>query len=94
MRATSEVSVVPVSEMITVHVKLFATLRDLRPGLGIGEAFPVELSDGATIDDLVRELELPQDQVKLVFVNALVRELDHVLADGDELGIFPPVGGG
>ena len=83
-----------VSEMITVYVKLFATLRHLRPGLGIGEAFPVELPEGATVGDLVRELELPKDQVKLVFVNGLIRELDHVLADGDEVGIFPPVGGG
>jgi len=94
MRAISEVSVVLENEMITVHVKLFATLRDLRPGLGVGEAFPVDLSEGATVGDLVRELELPKDQVKLVFVNALVREFDYVLADGDELGIFPPVGGG
>jgi len=80
--------------MITVHVKLFATLRHYRPGLGIGQAFPVELPGGATVGDLVKQLELPETEIKLVFVNALYRELDHVLADGDELGIFPPVGGG
>ena len=80
--------------MITVHVKLFATLRRQRPGLGIGEAFPVELPPGSTVDDLVRQLDLPQDQVKMVFVNALFCEGDHLLADGDEVGIFPPVGGG
>jgi molybdopterin synthase sulfur carrier subunit len=80
--------------MITIHAKLFATLRPYRPGLGIGEAFPVELPDGATVGDLVRKLGLPEDQVKLVFVNGLFQELDHPLADGDEVGIFPPVGGG
>jgi molybdopterin converting factor small subunit len=80
--------------MITVQVKLFATLREYRPGLGIGEPFPVEMPGGATVGDLVRRLDLPVEEVKIVFVNALVRELDHVLADGDELGIFPPVGGG
>jgi molybdopterin converting factor small subunit len=80
--------------MITVHVKLFATLRQYRPGMGIGEAFPVELLDGATVGDLVEELDLPESEVKVVFVNALYRELEHVLVDGDELGIFPPVGGG
>ena len=80
--------------MITVQVKLFATLREYRPGLGIGEPFPVEMPDGATVGDLVRRLDLPVEEVKIVFVNALVRELDYVLADGDELGIFPPVGGG
>jgi molybdopterin converting factor small subunit len=60
----------------------------------MGEAFPVDLPDGATVGDLIRHLDLPEDQVKLVFVNALFRELDHHLADGDELGIFPAVGGG
>ena len=80
--------------MTTVHVKLFATLRHYRPGLGLGEAFPVELPDGATVRDLVRHLDLPEDQVKIIFVNALFRQMDHVLADGDELGIFPAVGGG
>jgi molybdopterin synthase sulfur carrier subunit len=80
--------------MITVHVKLFATLRQFRPGLGMGEAFPVDLPDGATVGDLVQRLGLPQDEVRIVFVNACIRDLDHTLADGDELGIFPPVGGG
>jgi molybdopterin converting factor small subunit len=80
--------------MIVVHVKLFATLRYYRPGLGIGEAFPVELPDGAAVGDLIRHLDLPEDQVKIIFVNGLFRDVDHVLVRGDELGIFPPVGGG
>ena len=80
--------------MITVHVKLFATLRQHRPGLGIGEAFAVELPEGTTVQGLIRNLQLPEAQVKIVFVNALFRPMDHILTDGDELGIFPAVGGG
>ncbi len=80
--------------MITVHVKLFATLRQYRPGLGIGERFPLELPAGASIHDLMRQLKLPEDQVKLIFVNGLYQDLEHGLVDGDEVGIFPPVGGG
>jgi molybdopterin synthase sulfur carrier subunit len=80
--------------MITVHAKLFATLRSYRPGLGLGQAFPVELPDGATVGLLVRLLGLPEEEVKMIFVNGIVRDREHVLADGDELGIFPPVGGG
>jgi molybdopterin converting factor small subunit len=80
--------------MITVHAKLFATLRHYRPGLGLGEAVPVELPKGATVEDLIGQLGLPEDEVKVVFVNALFRDSDHVLDDGDEVGIFPPVGGG
>jgi sulfur-carrier protein len=80
--------------MMVVFVKLFATLRHLRPGLGIGEAFAVELPKGSTIGQLVTQLKLPEEEVKLVFVNGIVREWDYVLVAGDELGIFPPVGGG
>ena len=80
--------------MITVHVKLFATLRQYRPGLGLGEAFPVDLPQGTTVGELIRKLGLPQEEVKIIFVNGLFRDLDYVLADSDELGIFPPVGGG
>ena len=80
--------------MITVRVRLYATLRRLRPDLELGEALPVELVEGATVGRLVQEMALPEDEVKIVFVNNLVRERDHVLEDGDQVGIFPPVGGG
>jgi molybdopterin converting factor small subunit len=80
--------------MITVHVKLFATLREYRPGLGLGEAFPVALPDGANVRELLQRIGVPEEEVKIVFVNALFREASHVLLDGDELGVFPPVGGG
>ena len=80
--------------MITAHVKLFATLRRHYPHLGLGERMPVELPDGATVGDMVEHLRLPANQVKVIFVNGIVRDKDHPLADGDEVGIFPPVGGG
>jgi molybdopterin synthase sulfur carrier subunit len=80
--------------MITVQVKLFATLRRVRPNVPMGQSFPVELPQRATVADLIAELDLPEEEVKLVFVNAHFREWDHVLSEGDEIGIFPPVGGG
>jgi molybdopterin synthase sulfur carrier subunit len=80
--------------MITVYVKLFATLRRARPDVPLGQPFDLTLPEGATVADLIRELDLPDGEVKLIFVNALFRDRDHVLSDGDEVGIFPPVGGG
>ncbi len=77
-----------------VRVKLFATLRDRFPELGIGEAMKVEMPKGATVGDLVSKLGLPPEEVKLVYVNGRLRGWDHALSDGDEVGIFPPVGGG
>ena len=80
--------------MITVRVKLFVTLRRYYPKLGIGEAMPVELDEGATVGDLIERLRLPSDVVKVVFVGGVVRGQDYLLADGDEVSMFPPVGGG
>ena len=44
--------------------------------------------------ELVRRLDIPLEEIKLVFVNGAAASLDTVLADGDRVGIFPPVGGG
>lgn len=80
--------------MITVQVKLFATLRRQFPDLDIGEAMAVEVPEGTTVGELLHELELPAEQVKVVFVNNTIRKEDYELKDGDEVGVFPPVGGG
>lgn len=77
-----------------VYVKLFAVLRQQYPHLGIGEAMPVELAEGATAGRLLELLNLPTNLVKVVFVNGIIRDRDYVLQDGDEVGLFPPVGGG
>ncbi len=79
---------------MVVHVKLFATLRRHYPHLKLGEAMPVELAEDATVGQLMNHLQLPPEEVKVAFVNGIVRDKDHPLADGDEVGIFPPVGGG
>jgi molybdopterin synthase sulfur carrier subunit len=79
---------------VIVQVKLFATLRRQYPKLDIGEAMPVELAEGTTIGQLIAHLELPGAEVKVVFVNGIVQDRDHTLVDGDEVGVFPTVGGG
>jgi len=80
--------------MLTVQVRLFATLRRHFPDLKLGEAMSVELPDGATVGQLIAHLGLPPEEVKTVFVNNLIRDMESPLADGDVVGIFPPVGGG
>ena len=79
---------------ITVQVKLFATLRRQFPDLGIGEAMPIELPEDATVDGLLEAMDLPRKQVKIIFVDGIVRQEGFVLSDGDVVGLFPPVGGG
>jgi len=86
-----------------VSVKLFATLAQSvseailaqhPQGIRAGQPFEVELAEGCTLADLVTHLSLPSEQVKIVFVNAKARQLEYRLRSGDEVGIFPPIGGG
>ena len=77
-----------------VYVKLFATLTRYAPGLRAGAPREIELPPASTLADLVARLALPTDQVKVIFVNGIKRGPDYRLTDEDEVGIFPPIGGG
>lgn len=77
-----------------IRVKLFATLAQFVPGAAPATFFDVELPVNATVGDLVSHLKLPVDDVRMVFVNGRARPTDWVLKSDDEVGIFPPVGGG
>jgi len=79
--------------MTKVKVKLFAGLRDLLPEQELGEGSVVELPDSARVRDLAGRLSLPA--TRLIFVNGVARSDDqHHLEDGDEIGVFPLLGGG
>ncbi len=78
-----------------VRVKLFATLAQYAPVTGLpGTPFELELPEGSTLATVVAQLHLPDEWIKITFVNGIVQELDWPLSAGDDIGIFPPVGGG
>ncbi len=77
-----------------ISVKLFATLAEGVPGVVAGEPFDFTVPDRTTLADLITRLDLPRDQTKLIFVNGRMQEADFHLKDGDEVGLFPPIGGG
>jgi sulfur carrier protein ThiS len=86
-----------------IQAKLFATLTRMVPDpvrerypqlVRAGRPVDVDLPEASTLADLVDHLGLPPEKVRVIFVNGRVRPRDHVLAAGDEVGIFPPVGGG
>jgi len=77
-----------------IRVKLFATLGRHALSGAPGVAFEMELSEGATLDDVVEQLKLPREEVKVFFVNGRARPIDWPLRESDEVGIFPLVAGG
>lgn len=80
--------------MITVEVRVYATLRKYHPGLGIGESLVIALDDKAKLGNLLDELKIPKEEIKVVFVNGKWEAESYLLRDGDRIGIFPPIGGG
>ena len=73
-----------------VTVKLHASLRpygrrDSNDGL-----FPLETTEKATVRDIIRELGIPPEKVRMVILNGRGANVDHVLNDGDRLALFPP----
>ena len=80
--------------MITVEVRLYATLQKYYPSLGIGEPLVVTLDNKAKLGNLSSELKIPKEEIKAVLVNGKWEEENYLLEDGDRIGIFSPVGGG
>jgi hypothetical protein len=76
-----------------VLVKLYASLSRYH-GETAGVPFKIDLPENAMIVDLVNRLKLPKDEVKLFFVKGRARPIDWPLEPGDEVGIFPLIGGG
>lgn len=77
-----------------VTVKLFATLNRYGQGERAGTPFVIELSDGTNLLDLINLLKIPPEETRVLFVNGIIQESDYKLKDGDEVGLFPPIGGG
>ena len=72
-----------------VKIKLFANLRNYGP-----EEQEAELPEGATLEDAIKLLNLPEKIPMLKIVNGEHRVLTRSLKEGDEIALFPPVAGG
>lgn len=77
-----------------VTVKLFASLGRYAPGEESAKPFFCKIEDGATLKKLIENLGIPEEDVKLKFVNGRTQKLNYELQPGDEVGFFPPIGGG
>ena len=78
-----------------IDLKLFASFARFMPDKTDGGSPPgTEIRDGITVRELLEELKIPADEVKIVFLNGIHAKGDEIIQEGDRLGIFPPVAGG
>ena len=79
--------------MITVNVKLFASLGRKYPDHAQGQTMPVQLPDNSTLDYLINHLDLTKAHI--VIVNGIAQtNRKFTLQNDDELAVFPLLAGG
>ena len=77
-----------------VEVKLFGNLGHYLPDGGNRFSFRQSLNEGATIQDMLAVLKLPQEMSIIAIVNGMQVGREHILKDQDEVNVFRPSGGG
>jgi molybdopterin converting factor small subunit len=73
-----------------IRLKLYASLRKYMPP----DAETYAIKPTACVRDLVAALNIPEKEAKLIFIDGVKKKLDQRLKGGEQVGIFPPVGGG
>lgn len=78
-----------------VYVKVFATLRDyMDPKPEIGIKMEMEMEKGSVISDIIDQIKLPRDEVKIIFRNNSHANIRDRIEQNDVIAFFPAVGGG
>jgi molybdopterin converting factor small subunit len=78
-----------------VRVKLMAALRSKLPPDSTGGTAQLQLEPGSSVAAALEQLGIPSGHIHLVTINGeMESDRSRVLADGDELVVFPPVAGG
>ncbi len=72
-----------------IEVRLFATLRE-----GRGKIFFLEGDKYHCGIDILKEFQIPEEEVSIFLINGFHSKVQDSVKDGDILAIFPPVGGG
>ena len=73
-----------------IQLKLFANLQAFTPP----GADHYAIKAGMTVNDLIAQLDVPEDKIKIIFIDGVKSELTTILRGGERVGIFPAVGGG
>ena len=78
-----------------IQLKLYASLGRYTPDQSDGKSpGMMGIHEGTTVRDMIERLGIPNEAVKIIFLNGIHAKEGDRLKDGDRLAIFPPVAGG
>jgi len=80
--------------LIRIELRLFGELRGFVKGLELGEPKIMDVSERYTVGDLIKDLNIPSDTVKIILVNGRSRGEDYSFQQNDKVALFPPIAGG
>jgi len=75
-----------------VNLKCFARLSK-EGECDFRDSTPYEIDKGETVYDLANRAKILPKDVEIAFINNKIVSLETVLADGDNVGLAPAVGG-
>ncbi|MEE8541758.1 MAG: MoaD/ThiS family protein [Desulfobacterales bacterium] len=73
-----------------IRLELQATLKRFLPDAH--EYYPIEC--GIRVRDLLEQLGIPEYEVNLVFINGVQANLVSTIEGGEQVVLYPPLGGG
>lgn len=77
--------------MAQIKLSLYATLRT---HIGGKPSVELEIDSGQTVGDILDRVGVPHDQTRIIFVNNRAAGLEDALRGGEQIGVFPAIGGG
>lgn len=81
-------------KLIEVEVLLYGKLSEYSSEAEFGKAMAFPVHEKTSLSNLIDQLHLPREDVKLVFVNNQQRSSNYKLNNGDRVAIFPAIAGG
>jgi molybdopterin converting factor small subunit len=73
-----------------IAVKLHASLRPYGKSDSKDGLFRMETSEEATVREVIRELGIPPEKVRMILLNGRGVDSDSILSNGDRIAFFPP----
>jgi molybdopterin converting factor small subunit len=73
-----------------VTVKLHASLRPYGRSDSDDGLFPLETTEKATVCEVIRELGIPPEKVRMILLNGRGVDSNSSLSNGDRIALFPP----